>query len=363
MSLGYRPALDGLRGVAIAAVVLFHTGGLVPAGYLGVDLFFVLSGFLITTLLLSEHGGLGGVSLRAFYRRRAARLLPGLYCLLAVFTGGAILLALRGEVALGDELFGVVAGLAYFANLALMGEPASQSMPEELRHLWSLAAEEQFYLLWPPALLIVLRGGVRLAAALVAAGAALMALRALDLYLEGASFERLAFGVDTRSVSILLGCLLALALAARPDVPSLYGRRLEVPALAALVGLFLVDFGRLTFAGPLLVFALASAVVVARALDSSSALATALSGRGLVFLGRISYSLYLWHVPVFVVLGVGKQELEPRAVPAVALSLALAVASYYLVELRFLAWRRAAADRPGEPPRATPALVLAREST
>jgi peptidoglycan/LPS O-acetylase OafA/YrhL len=328
---GHRPALDGLRGIAIAAVLLYHAGGIAPGGYLGVDLFFVLSGFLITTLLVGEYSDRGAVSFGGFYRRRARRLLPALACVLAAFV--AVTLAVDGALARQD-LVGLAAGIGYLSNLLVMGEPATRAMPDALRHLWSLAAEEQFYLLWPPILVLLLRGRTRLALAVVTAGVALMSLRGAELWAEGASLQRLQFGIDSRSVAILVGCALALVLAGHESSPR---ARWAAPfVVTCVLGFFALDFGRELFLGPLLVFSLLCAALLVLALDDRSPLALALSAGALVFLGRISYALYLWHVPVFVALGVTRQEFVPEAVLAIALSVGLAVASYYLVERRFL---------------------------
>lgn len=344
MRLGYRPALDGLRAIAITGVVLYHTGGLIPGGYLGVDLFFVLSGFLITTLLLGEWAERGAVSLGSFYRRRALRLLPALFVLLAIFLALAVILAVVEDRSLRKDVFGVAAGIGYFSNFAMTGEPTIRAMPDEIRHLWSLAAEEQFYLLWPPILFVVLRGRTRLALGVVAAGVAFMTLRQLQLYLDGASWQRMAFGVDTRSVSILVGCVLALAmmLPRRQWLPR--SQWWELVAVGCLLGFILFDLGRELFVGPLLVFSVCCAVLIVRALDERSRLASLLSLGPLVFLGRISYSLYLWHLPVFVAFGINRQQVELTAVPAVGIAIALAVASYYLIELPFL--RRKHRPRP-----------------
>jgi peptidoglycan/LPS O-acetylase OafA/YrhL len=328
---GHRPALDGLRGIAIAAVLLYHAGGIAPGGYLGVDLFFVLSGFLITTLLVNEFSDRGAVSFGGFYRRRARRLLPALACVLAAFV--AITFAVQGALDRQD-IVGLAAGIGYLSNLLVMGEPATRPMPDALRHLWSLAAEEQFYLVWPPILVLLLRGRTRLGLAVVIAGVALMSLRGAELWAEGASLQRLQFGIDSRSVAILVGCALALVLARHESAPR---TRWAAPLVVTCVlGFFALDFGRELFLGPLLVFSLLCAALLVLALDDDSPLALALSAGALVFLGRISYALYLWHVPVFVALGVTRQEFVPEAIPAIALSVGLAIASYYLVERRFL---------------------------
>ncbi|MGI8885973.1 MAG: acyltransferase family protein [Gaiellaceae bacterium] len=334
--LGYLPALDGLRALAIVAVLLYHTGGLMPGGTVGVDLFFVLSGFLITTLLLEEMSSTGSLSLRRFYRRRVTRLLPALFVVLAAFLLAAMLVAVVEQGSLGKDLFGVVAGIGYFSNVAMTAEPTTMSMPAELRHLWSLAAEEQFYLVWPAVLVFVLRGRVRLALIVVTAGAVLMSARQFQLYADGASWERIGFGIDTRNVSILVGCMLALLLAL-PGRPRLEKAAwLAPPAGACVIAFFFVDFGRQLFAGPLIVYAISCAVLILGVLDGRSPLARVLSLGPIVFVGRISYSLYLWHFPVFVILDVNRPGVVPAAVPAIALTVMLAVASYYLIELPFL---------------------------
>src|SRR4051794_30070266 len=159
--LGYLPALDGVRGIAIALVVSFHAFGWPRSGTLGVDLFFVLSGFLITTLLLEEHRRSGRIRIRAFYARRAWRLLPALIALLVPFLllAGAALL-FRGAVP-SSLLLGIGAALTYTSNLVVASDISA--VPAALVHLWSLAAEGQFYVVWPLMVLVVLRrGGFRL---------------------------------------------------------------------------------------------------------------------------------------------------------------------------------------------------------
>jgi peptidoglycan/LPS O-acetylase OafA/YrhL len=353
-TLGYRPALDGLRGLAIACVVLFHTVHVPSAGFLGVDLFFVLSGFLITTLLLEEHARYGKVSLSDFYRRRALRLLPALVVLLSAFLVYSVLAGGAESRSLHRAIFGVLAGLGYFSNV-VMAAGASVLMPPQLGHLWSLAAEEQFYIVWPAVLFLVFRGRLRLALAATGAAIALTTAEQLRLYFAGTSVPRMVFGVDTRSSSILVGCLVALVLAtpARPKLEAA-ARRLGPFALLALLGLMIVVPERRLFTGPLLLFAVVSAVLIVQALDGHGMLARGLSTRPMVFLGRISYSLYLWHVPILVVLGLSSRRVEVMDVPAVALALGCATASYYFVELPFLRRKqrpRRSAETAALPPR------------
>ena len=296
----YQPSLDGLRAIAIAAVVLYHaTDFTFPAtGLLGVDLFFVLSGFLITSLLLDEHRRTGAVSLGSFYRRRAIRLLPAMFLLLGVFV---VVASFVGDMR--EAVVGAAAGLGYVMNHALATGHAGL-LPDELTHLWSLSAEEQFYLVWPLVLLGFFRARIAFAAWACAIGIILVQLRALDLLATGASTQRVEFGIDTRSLSILTGCLLALLLAGRlgsvPRIP----QRLELVAPVLFVALIVIDWKRSVFAGPLLVAALCSAVLVMQALDRTSPVTRALSVAPLVFLGRISYGLYLWHLPILAAFGV-----------------------------------------------------------
>jgi peptidoglycan/LPS O-acetylase OafA/YrhL len=357
--LGYRPALDGVRGVAIAAVVGFHAFGWPNAGYLGVDLFFVLSGFLITTLLLEERAERGRVSLVAFYRRRALRLLPGLFAMLAVVVPVAVAAAWTdGDHGRLDRTLVVAgAGLGYATNFLLAG--AGNKVPA-LGHLWSLATEEQFYLLWPPLLLLVLRARRRPALTVLGLTLGLVVLRQVELVRSGVPGHRLDFAPDTRGSSIVIGCLAAVAVqsgAVRAALTRLRGW----PFL--LVGVLLVlDQGRRLYEGPLVIFGLAAAVVVVRALEPGTIEHRLLSLRPLVGLGRVSYSLYLWHAPVLVALGVivagSPGSGGPlRQVGGVALSVAAAVLSYRFVEQPFLRRKRRLEQRrvAAQPAAAAPA--------
>jgi peptidoglycan/LPS O-acetylase OafA/YrhL len=342
VKLGYRPALDGLRAVAISAVVLYHASDFrYPAsGLLGVDLFFVLSGFLITTLLLEEHRRRGVVSLGAFYQRRARRLLPALFILVGAFLVIWIMVAALGGTAPASVLLGVVAGLMYVTNFILASGHVDR-LPFALTHLWSLAEEEQFYLLWPPILFFLFRARLGVAIAACGAGVVLTQLRALELLHDGATSHRVAFGMDTRSLPILVGCLLALLLATRARRFLARSARWLVPvAIPLFVALLVIKWDDALFEGPLLASALCAAVLIQRALDSDSWVARTLSTAPTVFLGRISYSLYLWHVPIFVAFGIFGAGVSLMAIPAIALSVAAAVASYYLVEQPFLRHER-----------------------
>jgi peptidoglycan/LPS O-acetylase OafA/YrhL len=356
--LGYRPALDGVRGLAIAAVVAFHAFGWPTGGYLGVDLFFVLSGFLITTLLLEERRERGSASLLAFYKRRALRLLPALVVMLAAVLAVALIrAAVTGDAdALGRTLVICAAGLGYATNFLLA---SSDNTLPALGHLWSLATEEQFYVLWPPLLLVVLRARRGLSLGVLGAALAVVVYRQLELVRMGAPGHRLDFAPDTRGSSILIGCVAALAVTAPGALPLQAARLRSWPLL--VVGLLLVlDQGRRVWEGPLVVFGIAAALVIVRALEPSTLEHRLLTRRPLVALGRVSYSLYLWHVPVLVWLGVIGHGLPGEGGPArqlagVALSLLAAVLSYRFVEQPFLRRKRRLATPAASPAARIPA--------
>src|SRR5918994_4200979 len=217
-SLPYLPGLDGLRALAVIAVLLYHSGlPWIPGGFLGVEVFFVISGFLITALLLAEWRTEGSVDVKAFWMRRARRLLPALYLLIVATLAYAVVF-LPGEVAglRGD----VLAALGYVTNWYLVLAHASYfeaiGRPSLLKHLWSLAIEEQFYLLWPPMVAVGLSLGARrwrrrrlLFVAL--AGAAAAAVLMAALYRPEVDPSRLYFGTDTPATGLLTGAALAFA--------------------------------------------------------------------------------------------------------------------------------------------------------
>ncbi len=203
--LGYVPALNGLRGIAILGVLGVHLFGL-SGGFYGVDLFFVLSGYLITTLLLEEHDRTGLVSLRAFYIRRARRLLPALGAVL-------VLIAVVGPMFYSPGLVAsiVVSGL-YAANIVRGFGHSDFLAATPAAHLWSLAQEEQFYVLWPLALLALRRRLTeRRVMTLLAAGFVALVMYRAALAGAGAGWHRLYYAPDTHMDGLVLGCLLAYA--------------------------------------------------------------------------------------------------------------------------------------------------------
>jgi peptidoglycan/LPS O-acetylase OafA/YrhL len=342
--LGYRSALDGVRGLAILPVVSLHAFGLPKEGGLGVDLFFVLSGFLITTLLLEEFAEAGCVSLRRFYRRRAARLLPALGALLVV--------AAFAARHLSDWLAIAFAG-TYTLNIAAASQPYGH-FGGVLGHLWSLAAEEQFYLLWPPLLVLCLRRGRPHLARLLLLLICAVAIERLALALQGAGIARLYFAPDAHADPILVGCLFAVLWRSGRVAPS----RMAGPIAMLLVvtGYLTLDrSGGLLFATPVrTAFAIACAVMIVSAVGGGT-INHILEFRPLTFLGRISYSLYLWHWPVLVWAGAAVGDHHPiRTAFVVPVVFAIATASYYGVERPLRArWRHPRATRIAFPVPAT----------
>jgi len=343
--LGYRPALDGVRGLAIAIVVSFHAFGWPRGGTLGVDLFFVLSGFLITTLLLEEHEAMGTISIRRFYGRRARRLLPALFVLMAPF----LLLAAVSAAATGSLrsplLVGLASALTYTSNIVVAADPSA--VPAGMIHLWSLAAEEQFYIVWPLLLLILIRiGGVRLVARALVVLLMVAVVYRLQLLMRGASIERLYYGPDTHADSLLIGCAFGCYFARR-GLPVWLRSSARAREVASAVALTLVIAAvvllehipqRLAYETQLLptAFALVAGIFVVCAVTGETVVARGLSVRPVVFLGGISYSLYLWHLPLLVAFAGVDRELGLPTIAAVAVAIALASCSRKFIEVPFL---------------------------
>jgi peptidoglycan/LPS O-acetylase OafA/YrhL len=338
-------ALDGLRGVAVIAVLLFHDQRL-RGGYLGVDLFFVLSGFLITSLLLADHERHGRVGLRHFYARRARRLLPALGIALAGVALYAAVWARPGE--LPRIRWDGIATLFYFQNwreiLTQQNYWDAFTAPSPLQHAWSLSIEEQFYAFWPLLLIGVLavrrsaRAVLTVTLTLAAAGATYTLVSAH----HGGDARFLYYSTLTRAPALLLGAALAALYAVRGPVASRGGRiALEVGALAAIAYLAYawshqIGDGLSLYRGPLLLCGLAAVVVIAAAAHPSQGpIARVLAAPPLVGVGLISYGLYLFHWPVYLVLTPARTGRTGWTLFAerVTVSVLIAVASYLLVEL------------------------------
>jgi peptidoglycan/LPS O-acetylase OafA/YrhL len=306
--LPYNAALDGLRACAVLAVLLYHAEvGVVRGGFLGVEIFFVISGYLITSLLLAEHRRDGALDLREFWLRRARRLLPAFFVVLLATLAYAVVF-LPDEVASmrGDA----VAALGYVANWYQVLEHRSYfdvvGRPSPFQHFWSLAVEEQFYLVWPLALAALLRRrGERLPLAVAAGVAVLSSALVAYLYRPDADPSRIYYGTDTRAGGLMAGAALAFVCCpgwrwrrAGPVLLDLAGFG-SFAVLAAVV-ICLAEFGPLLYRGGLAGVDLATALLLAVVVHRRPpAIAGLLRWKPLVWIGVRSYGIYLWHWPVF----------------------------------------------------------------
>ena len=350
--MGYLPGLDGLRAIAIIGVLLYHSGiDWMPGGFLGVDVFFVLSGFLITSLILEEYDRTGRVDFRRFYLGRARRLLPAVFVMLIV-VGIAVLLVYRDALSAFRE--DALATALYLNNwwYIVVDQSYFESMgrPPLLKHLWSLSVEEQFYLIWPAiALLLMRRGGrplVRRIAILAAlASTAWMAFIAIrGGYPIDADPSRAYFGTDSHSMGLLVGAALATVWrpgrlnTSIPRTARTVVTAIGIAMLGVLVAFYVLvgEFTPWLYRGGFLALAVFTAVLIAAATHPASALGPALGIGVLRYIGRRSYGIYLWHWPIFMVTrpGIDVPWSEPIAfVVRMTATFVIAELSYRLVEM------------------------------
>ncbi|HVC69958.1 MAG TPA: acyltransferase [Acidimicrobiales bacterium] len=398
----YLPAPDGLRGVSMLCIFAYHLQyGWAAGGYIAVDVFFVLSGFLITSLLVEEWVGTGGIRLRAFWGRRAKRLLPGLMAMLILLSIWVALTKSGTQIDLGTVRSGALGSLFYFANWqqiflhqSYFAQFAAQS---PLRHTWTLAIEEQFYLVWPLVMLLILRGfgrrgrtrrakepmavghhGAHLPGAhlpggdrrktmeswrrtglIVTVGGSLLSAAWMAwLRHHGASVNRVYLGTDTRAFDLLAGGAVAFWAASRPEPGRAARRALHLAAMVA-VAVFVVCWWRdaipfsagppswMTDGGFLLVAVSIATVIADIRQVAYGPVGALLAVRPLRWVGKISYGLYLWHWPVIVELSPARTGLNGLLLDGlrVLVTFGLASLSWYLLEsrmkkARFTGWRR-----------------------
>src|SRR5215210_697023 len=317
----YMPGLDGLRAIAVIAVIAYHLDpDLIPGGLLGVGVFFTLSGYLITDLLLGQREATGSLKLGDFWMRRARRLLPALFLMLAVVVAWVTLLdrsqlpSLRGDVlaaaAYVNNWWNIVREASYFARFG---------PPPPLDHLWSLAVEEQFYLIWPWLLLLGLRflRGRYTLAVVTLAGAAISAVAMAMVYQPGIDPTRVYEGTDTRAFGLLVGAALAMVWPSRKlGVERITLRvrlMLDGLGIAGLVVVTLLilrtsEYSPFLYKGGIVLLSVATTITVAALVHPASWLGVAVGWTPLRWIGVRSYGIYLWHYPIIVLTAPGMQQ-------------------------------------------------------
>ncbi|HEX6887616.1 MAG TPA: acyltransferase family protein [Candidatus Nanopelagicales bacterium] len=344
--------LDGVRAVAVIAVVLYHADvAWLPGGFLGVDVFFVLSGFLITSLLLVEFERTGRLDYKEFYLRRARRLLPALFAMLAVTAVLVATVAYDGAAAFRRDVPGA---MLYYSNWLSIVTDTSYfefiGRPPMLKHLWSLAVEEQFYLVWPTVALLAFRWRGARMVGLVALGGAVLSTIAMTLGsvlgdMPGAGDpSRLYFGTDTHAMGVLVGAALAVVWRPGRTAPVLAPQARAVitgagvAALVLLVACFVLigEYSTFLYRGGFLLVAAISAVLVAACAHRGVPFGRWLGMRPMRWIGQRSYGIYLWHWPLFLVTRPSVDlPVDGAAAFAIRITLLLGIAelSYRYVEM------------------------------
>ena len=345
--MGYLPGLDGVRALAVIGVLLYHADlSWIPGGFLGVDVFFVLSGFLITSLILEEFDRSGRVDFRKFYLGRARRLLPALILVLVVVSLAAALVYQDAARQLASD---VVASIFYVNNWWYIAADQSYfefiGRPPLLKHLWSLAVEEQFYLVWPAIAFLAMRRFARKGVFAVAAILAILStiwmlqLAVANGFPDFADPSRAYFGTDSHSMGLLIGAAMATfwrpgrMRRSLPTGASVIITAIGIAALLAVIWFFVFvgEFTPWLYRGGFLGLALIVATLIAAASHPGVGLGKAMGTQPWRYIGQRSYGLYLWHWPVFMATRPGL-DLPLDGVPLLILRLGLTVG---IAELSF----------------------------
>ena len=349
----YLPSIDSLRALAVLAVIIYHVDvNYLPGGFLGVDLFFVLSGYLISSLIIKEFRKTGTVNLYNFYIRRARRLLPAVYFMITV---GLVVMVLFNEVLLRKSHLDAIFGYIYSSNwwyifhkLDYFDSFGAQS---PFKHLWSLAIEEQFYMIFP--LLFLLVNGKKKSKdgtyklnknfLYVVLGLILVSLIAHILLFDINNISRIYFGTDTRAFSLLVGVVGAILYPMErlhskvtPQQNMIY----SILSLVSIAGLITVmiytsEYNTWLYRGGFLLVAILGLIVIISSGKQHTLMSKLLSFKPIVFIGKISYSLYLWHFPVLVLTTPVSEIGNPNiffVILRIILTFILAIMSYVFVE-------------------------------
>ena len=349
----YLPSIDSLRALAVLAVIIYHVDvNYLPGGFLGVDLFFVLSGYLISSLIIKEYRKTGSLNLYNFYIRRARRLLPAVYFMITV---GLVVMVLFNEVLLRKSHLDAIFGYMYSSNwwyifhkLDYFDSFGAQS---PFKHLWSLAIEEQFYMIFPLLFLLVNRkkkskdGTYKLNKNFlyVVLGLILVSLIAHILLFDINNISRIYFGTDTRAFSLLVGVVGAilypmerLHAKVTPQQNMLYSV-VSLVSIATLITVMIYtsEYNTLLYRGGFLLVAILGLIVIISSGKQHTLMSRLLSFKPVVFIGKISYSLYLWHFPVLVLTTPVSEIGNPNiffVILRIVLTFAVAIVSYVFVE-------------------------------
>ena len=349
----YLPSIDSLRALAVLAVIIYHVDvNYLPGGFLGVDLFFVLSGYLISSLIIKEYRKTGSLNLYNFYIRRARRLLPAVYFMITV---GLVVMVLFNEVLLRKSHLDAIFGYIYSSNwwyifhkLDYFDSFGAQS---PFKHLWSLAIEEQFYMIFPLLFLLVNRkkkskdGTYKLNKNFlyVVLGLILVSLIAHILLFDINNISRIYFGTDTRAFSLLVGVVGAILypMERLHDKVTLQQNMIySVVSLASIATLVTVmiytsEYNTWLYRGGFLLVAILGLIVIISSGKQHTLMSRLLSFKPVVFIGKISYSLYLWHFPVLVLTTPVSEIGNPNiffVILRIVLTFAVAIVSYVFVE-------------------------------
>ena len=375
-SFGQVPGFDGVRGAAVLTIVIahmvvllpLHTLLVIPGATASLDAFFVLSGFLISALLLKEQGRRGTIGAGAFYRRRILRLLPALYIVVLA----TALFAYFTHQWQPTETKSIFSVLFYYSNYYSASDPSPFGLPKltiGFQHLWSLSFEEQFYFLWPWITIMVLTIRIRLrtVAIILLSLIALVALHRFLLFQETHRWWSILIRTDTRADSILWGALIAHVWI-RGKEPKRGIRFAALLASAYLLAclFFTTEYGRFVFWGGFVGIDISCAVILLAILDGRWIGRHVFEFKPLVALGLVSYGFYLWHLPVFFAVAHFDTNWNDvvRVVVALSITLTLTLLSWFLVERPMMRWskqlsardevRREAAPSVAEGPPAPP---------
>lgn len=355
------PGIDGLRGLAVSTVVIYHYfDNVLPGGYIGVDIFFVLSGFLITSLLVREHAVTGRINLKDFWLRRLRRIAPAAMFVLFISVAVAGLIGGDPAVGLTTQFFGTIFFVNNWTQIAGSQSYFADSGVQLLAHYWSLAVEEQFYLFWPLIFvaLLALKLSYKKMATVAGVGAAASFVWMVSRYDPDADPTRVYYGTDTHAFGLLFGAALALVLTStsalseadswprkEPLFRDFFGSSAQAFVVASLPLIFLglvlftmADTSSVTYQGGLVFASLLTVATLYLVVRGASPVRQIFEWKPLCWLGKVSFSLYLWHWPIIVLIRELLDRMEaaqyetPAAFAGIALSLLLANWSYKNVE-------------------------------